>query len=157
VFVTGSVDESDPDHDALDRQMTINVHGANNMVRAGGAAAARRRPDRFGRDVRRGRDQRPPPGARRLFRHEGSDRRIHERLGSRPRPTEHHREHCGAGADDTEMNPADGESAAVMAAATALGRHGTPEDIAAAVAFLVGPDATYVTGSALTVDGGRAA
>ncbi|MEU6826669.1 SDR family NAD(P)-dependent oxidoreductase [Streptomyces atriruber] len=35
-----------------------------------------------------------------------------------------------------------------------LGRIGTPEDIAAAVAFLAGPDADFVTGSVLTVDGG---
>ncbi|MFD4632454.1 SDR family NAD(P)-dependent oxidoreductase [Streptomyces sp. NPDC058284] len=35
-----------------------------------------------------------------------------------------------------------------------LGRIGTPEDIAAAVAFLAGPDADFITGSVLTVDGG---
>ena len=36
-----------------------------------------------------------------------------------------------------------------------LGRFGTPEDIAGAVAFLVGPDARYITGEVLTVDGGQ--
>ncbi len=35
-----------------------------------------------------------------------------------------------------------------------LGRAGTPEDVAAAVAFLAGPDSTYVTGRTLVVDGG---
>jgi NAD(P)-dependent dehydrogenase (short-subunit alcohol dehydrogenase family) len=35
-----------------------------------------------------------------------------------------------------------------------LGRAATPEDIAAAVAFLVSPDAAYVTGATLAVDGG---
>jgi len=35
-----------------------------------------------------------------------------------------------------------------------LGKFGEPEDIAAAVAFLAGPDAKYITGQTLTVDGG---
>ena len=35
-----------------------------------------------------------------------------------------------------------------------LGRLGTPEDIAAAVAFLVSPAASYVTGSTIHVNGG---
>jgi 3-oxoacyl-[acyl-carrier protein] reductase len=37
---------------------------------------------------------------------------------------------------------------------TPLGRFGTPEDVAGAVAFLVGPDAGFITGHTLTVDGG---
>ena len=37
---------------------------------------------------------------------------------------------------------------------TPLARFGTPEDVAGAVAFLVGPDAGFITGHVLTVDGG---
>jgi 3-oxoacyl-[acyl-carrier protein] reductase len=37
---------------------------------------------------------------------------------------------------------------------TPLQRFGTPEDVAGAVAFLVGPDASFITGHTLTVDGG---
>ena len=36
----------------------------------------------------------------------------------------------------------------------ALGRLGTPEDVAGVVAFLAGPDAGYITGQVLVVDGG---
>lgn len=38
----------------------------------------------------------------------------------------------------------------------ALKRYGKPEDIAAAVAFLASPDADYITGQVLRVDGGLA-
>lgn len=40
-------------------------------------------------------------------------------------------------------------------AETVLGRLGTPEDVAAAVAFLAGPGARHITGAVLTVDGGQ--
>jgi NAD(P)-dependent dehydrogenase (short-subunit alcohol dehydrogenase family) len=36
-----------------------------------------------------------------------------------------------------------------------MGRLGTPEDVAKAIAFLAGDDAGWITGSFLTVDGGR--
>jgi len=55
---------------------------------------------------------------------------------------------------DTELNPETGESAEYQKARTALGRFGRPEEIAGAVAFLAGPDATYITGATLNVDGG---
>lgn len=58
---------------------------------------------------------------------------------------------------DTDMNPADGPYAAPQAAMTALGRFGTPEEVAAMVSFLAGPDAAYVTGAEFAVDGGHAA
>ncbi len=40
-------------------------------------------------------------------------------------------------------------------AETVVGRLGTPEDVAAAVAFLAGPAARHITGTVLTVDGGQ--
>ncbi|GAA2911510.1 SDR family oxidoreductase [Streptomyces thioluteus] len=58
---------------------------------------------------------------------------------------------------DTDMNPADGESAPVQAALTAVGRYGRPSEVADAVAYLAGPGAGYVTGAAVAVDGGFAA
>jgi NAD(P)-dependent dehydrogenase (short-subunit alcohol dehydrogenase family) len=41
-----------------------------------------------------------------------------------------------------------------MIAGSATGRIGTPDDIAAAIAFLTGPDSTFITGTDLLVDGG---
>lgn len=58
---------------------------------------------------------------------------------------------------DTGMNPADGPYAAPQAAMTALGRFATPQEVAAMVSFLAGPDSAYVTGAEFSVDGGHAA
>jgi len=58
------------------------------------------------------------------------------------------------GATDTDMNPADGETAPDQVAHAALGSYGRPEDVAAMVAFLVGEGGRHVTGAMLAVDGG---
>jgi 3-oxoacyl-[acyl-carrier protein] reductase len=55
---------------------------------------------------------------------------------------------------DTDLNPAAGEWAVPQKAATALDRYGSVDDVAALVAFVAGPEASYITGANLTVDGG---
>lgn len=55
---------------------------------------------------------------------------------------------------DTDLNPASGEWAKPQLAVTALGRYGTPAEVAALVAFVVGPEAGFITGANLTIDGG---
>ena len=55
---------------------------------------------------------------------------------------------------DTDLNPAAGDWATPQKAVTALNRYGKVEEVAALVAFLAGPESSYITGANLTVDGG---
>jgi 3-oxoacyl-[acyl-carrier protein] reductase len=55
---------------------------------------------------------------------------------------------------DTDLNPAAGEWAVPQKANTALNRYGKVEEVAALVAFVASPEAAYITGANLTVDGG---
>ncbi len=55
---------------------------------------------------------------------------------------------------DTDLNPASGDWAIPQKAATALDRYGRVDEIAAMVAFVAGPESSYITGANLTVDGG---
>ncbi|MEQ5843234.1 3-oxoacyl-ACP reductase FabG [Paraburkholderia acidicola] len=58
---------------------------------------------------------------------------------------------------DTDLNPASGDWAKPQLENTALKRYGHVDDIAAMVAFVAGPEASYITGASLTVDGGTIA
>src|ERR1700737_4081365 len=55
---------------------------------------------------------------------------------------------------DTDLNPASGDWAVPQKAATSLNRYGHVDEIAAMVAFVAGPESSYITGANLTVDGG---
>lgn len=55
---------------------------------------------------------------------------------------------------ETDMNPAEGRSARLMAMMTALGRYGGPEDVAGLAVYLASAEAGYVTGAVMSVDGG---
>ncbi|MEU8930769.1 SDR family oxidoreductase [Streptomyces sp. NPDC048409] len=61
------------------------------------------------------------------------------------------------GAVDTDMHAAMGDPgrARRIGAAVPLGRAARPEEIAAAIAWLLSPDASYTTGAVLRVSGGR--
>src|SRR3989440_4077307 len=55
---------------------------------------------------------------------------------------------------DTDLNPAAGDWAVPQKAATALDRYVRVDEVAALVAFVAGPESSYITGANLTVDGG---
>ena len=58
---------------------------------------------------------------------------------------------------ETDMNPADGPFAETLKGFMALKRYAKGNEIAAMVAYLAGPEAGFVTGASLTIDGGFAA
>jgi 3-oxoacyl-[acyl-carrier protein] reductase len=58
---------------------------------------------------------------------------------------------------DTDMNPADGPFAESIKGWMALGRYGLGDEIAGMVSYLASPEAGFVTGASLTIDGGFAA
>jgi 3-oxoacyl-[acyl-carrier protein] reductase len=55
---------------------------------------------------------------------------------------------------DTDLNPAAGDWAVPQKAGTALDRYGRVDEVASLVAFVAGPESSYITGANLTVDGG---
>ena len=55
---------------------------------------------------------------------------------------------------DTEMNPATTDFAKMLISLMALPRYGIGAEIASLVAYLASPEAAYVTGASLSIDGG---
>ena len=55
---------------------------------------------------------------------------------------------------DTDLNPASGEWAVSQKAAVPLDRCGRADEVAALVAFVAGPESSYINGANPTVDGG---
>ncbi|MFZ0268179.1 SDR family oxidoreductase [Caulobacter sp.] len=55
---------------------------------------------------------------------------------------------------DTDMNPAEGPMKDLMHSFMALKRHGRAEEVAGMVAYLAGPEGSFITGAMHTIDGG---
>ncbi|SFT91854.1 3-oxoacyl-ACP reductase family protein [Mesorhizobium sp. YR577] len=58
------------------------------------------------------------------------------------------------GSTNTDMNPADSDHADAQRSRMAIPEYGSPDDIAGLVAWLAGPQGRFMTGAALTIDGG---
>lgn len=55
---------------------------------------------------------------------------------------------------DTDMNPADSDFAPMLISAMAVPHYGKVEDIAGLVAYLADEESGFITGAAITIDGG---
>ncbi len=155
VFVTGLVDDAQADIAAFDRQIDVNVKGVVAAVRA--AVPLMTDGGRIVSIGTTGAVHIPFAGAADYVATKAAvaayTRGWSRDLGSRNITVNI----IQPGAINTDMNPQDGPFAESLNKLAALGRYGQPEDIAAAVAFLVGPDAGYITGATLNVDGGQSA
>jgi len=58
------------------------------------------------------------------------------------------------GPTDTEANPKESEQAEMLRQLMTIKRYGNPSEIAGAVAYLSGPEASFITGTTLQIDGG---
>ena len=150
VFLMGNPLEIEPE--AVDRMIDVNVRGPYHAVVEGA-----RQMNEGGRIVIIGSvngDRMPLPGAAayamtksavqgmvRGFARDFGDRGITVN-SVQPGPV------------DTDMNPADGPMKDAMHSFMAIKRHAKPAEIAGLVAYLVGPEASIVTGAQHTIDGG---
>jgi len=136
----------------MDRVIDINIRGVFVATQSGAETHAGRRSHHHDRLVR----GRASPGARAcaLLGHEGAVKMFTQALareiGSRGITVNN----VQPGPIETDLNPATGDWAVPQKAATALNRYGQVDEIAAMVAFVAGPEASYITGANLTVDGG---
>jgi NAD(P)-dependent dehydrogenase (short-subunit alcohol dehydrogenase family) len=152
IFVTGPIDAEETDQAAMGRQYAVNVSGVVAVTRAAAKVMGE-----GGRIVSAGSvsaDRTPFPG---LGDYSATKAAItaYTRAWARnlgPRGITVNAVQTSSIA--TDMNPDVGPFADVQRSMNALGRYGRPEEMAAAIAFLAGPDATFVTGATLNVDGG---
>lgn len=150
VFVTGMVDDPEADRAAFDRQLDVNVKGVAAAVRA--AVPLMTDGGRIVSIGTTGAVHIPFAGAADYVATKAAVAAYTRGWARDLGPRNITVNLVQPGAINTDMNPQDGPFAETLKGLAALGRYGQPEDIAAAVAFLAGPDAGYVTGATLNVE-----
>ena len=152
VFVTGTVGDPATDVAALDRQFRINVGGVAAAVRAATSVIGE-----GGRIISIGSvvgSRSPLPGVSDYSATKAAVAAYTRGWARDFAPKKITVNVVQPGPIDTDMNPDGTELATMLKAGIPLGRYGKPEEIAAAVAFLASPDAAFITGATLDVDGG---
>ncbi|WP_458097177.1 SDR family oxidoreductase [Roseomonas sp. WA12] len=154
-FVTGSVDDPDTDISELAAQAAVNIGGIFTAIRV--AAPLMRR---GGRIITMGCAVAEHVGGAGLADYAASRAAVIGFTKGAARdlgPLGITVNVVQAGPIDTGSNPADGPFAPPQQRGTALARFGTPEEVAAGILFLASPEASFITGTVLTIDGGYGA
>lgn len=149
IGVFGNALELDPD--TVDRMLRINVHAPYHA-----SVEAARNMTQGGRIIVIGSvngDRMPVPGMAAYALSKSALQGMARGLARDFGPREITVNVVQPGPIDTDANPADGPMKDVLHGFMALKRHGRPEEVAAMVAWLAGPEAGFVTGAMHTIDG----
>ncbi|WP_411120711.1 SDR family oxidoreductase [Streptomyces sp. x-19] len=152
VSVNGAVDAPADDPAAFDRQLAVNVGGVASAVRAAAAVLGE-----GGRIITVGSTLAARAGFPGVADYAATKAAIvgYSKGAARdlaPRGITVNVVQPGSVA--TDMNPPQGAFADAQRAANPMGRFGHPDEIAAGIAFLAGPTASFITGAVLDIDGG---